>query len=353
MQNVITETIREDLKSITHSSKEDLAVIVNSHVVLTGASGFIGTWLTLSYLAARKEFNGEGKIVLSCRNGQPLRELLSEAGFHEGFEFIETDVRDFPEGVIQDRTLLIHAATPARASLNNDNPLEMFDIIEQGQRRLLDLCSTKKGVRFLFLSSGAVYGSQPLDLKGIPETWMGAPDITNPANAYHEGKRIAELMGFMYSKTYSVEFVSARLFAFIAPFLPLDEHFAAGNFIRDALDESEITISSGGGSIRSYQYATDLCVDLWALVRRGNPGEAYNIGSDIEVSIKGLAEAISSAANLKTGVVIQGKDNENNVTRYVPELQKIKKLIGHSNQVGLSEAIQRTMSWAINDNLIV
>jgi dTDP-glucose 4,6-dehydratase len=345
MPNVVSTIIREDLKSITQSSAEDLRKIVNSQVVLTGASGFIGTWLSLSFLEARREFGGLGSIVLSCRNSRPLQSLLRDAGYTEGYEFVDSDVRTFPEGIIQDRTLLIHAATPARASLNSENPLEMFDIIEQGQRRLLDLCSRKKAVRFLFLSSGAVYGSQPLDLAGFPETWTGAPDISNPTNAYHEGKRVAELMGFMFGKTCSTEFVSARLFAFLAPFLPLDEHFAAGNFIRDAFGGKQISVNSGGGSIRSYQYATDLCINLWALLIRGLPGEAYNVGSDTEVTIKELAKKISNAVSPQVETIIKGIDSPNTVNRYVPQTTKIGLLGGTENQISLDEAISRTVKW--------
>jgi nucleoside-diphosphate-sugar epimerase len=345
LKNLINQIIREDLDTISNQSFGDLQQIVDSHVVLTGASGFIGTWLTLSFLHARKAFGGNGTIVLSCRNAQGLVKTITEAGFTGGFEIVETDVRQFPEGIIQDRTLLIHAATPARASLSANNPLEMFDIIQQGQQRLLELCFKKDSVRFLFLSSGAVYGLQPLDQEALSETWAGSPNIQNPGNAYHEGKRVAELMGNIYSSASNMKFVAARLFAFLAPFLPLEEHFAVGNFLKNAVDGERILINSGGGSVRSYMYATDLCSGIWGLAVRGIDGEAYNIGSSREINLRELAKKIRDLVAPDLEIDIRGTDSPENVTRYIPDISKWRSLGSHANETSLEEAIIRTASW--------
>lgn len=346
METFASDIIKEDLDFITQTSKSDLERICNSHLVLTGASGFIGKWLTLSYLHARRETGGNGRIVLVCRNIEPLRQLLDAFGFHEGFEFLEADVRRFPEGVIKDSSLVIHAATPASATLNTDDPLEMFDIIVAGQKKILEVCAKKKAVRVLFLSSGAIYGIQPMDLVGFPENWIGAPDITKSRNAYHEGKRVAEMMGFTYSKLNDFEFISARLFAFLAPFLPLDEHFAAGNFVRDVVDGRKIVIKSGGGSIRSYLYATDMCRGLWSLLSRGVSGEAYNLGSEVEISILNLAKEVVRNTATDLGVSVLGVDTIENVSRYVPDISKIKNISGEIHTTSLELAIQRTYRWA-------
>lgn len=345
MPKMVTEVIREDLTNITNGAKSDLEKIVNSQLVLTGASGFIGKWLSLSYLHARQELGGDGTIVLSARDTSKLRQVIAEAGFKTGFEYVNSDIRDFPANVIGDRSLVINAATPARESLNLSQPLEMFDIIVNGQRKLLDLCTNKVAVRFLFLSSGAVYGKQPTNIAKLSEKWTGAPEITDPSNSYHEGKRVAELLGNICSKNSSLEFVSARLFAFLAPFLPLNEHFAAGNFLRDASIGRDIKINSGGGSIRSYQYATDLCIDLWSLLNRGVSGESYNVGSDVETSILQLAEVIKRTTNSDIGIIVQGQDDESNVSRYVPLVDKCISISKRQSGVSLEVAIKRTSTW--------
>jgi dTDP-glucose 4,6-dehydratase len=190
-----------------------------------------------------------------------------------------------------------------------------------------------------------VYGRQPLDLSHLPETWEGAPQISDSNSAYHEGKRVAELMGNIAATKQGLQFVTARLFAFIAPFLPLGTHFAAGNFIRDAATSNQIEIQSGGGSVRSYLYATDLCSSLWALLARGVSMRAYNVGSEQDVTIKDLALEIASCTNRNAEVVIHGVDDTENVNRYVPSVDRAFKELNVSQTVSLSQSILRTSNW--------
>jgi dTDP-glucose 4,6-dehydratase len=220
----------------------------------------------------------------------------------------------------------------------------MLKIIIEGQERVI-VEALRMNNKLLFLSSGAVYGRQPLDLSHLPETWEGAPQIGDSTSAYHEGKRVAELMGNIAATKQGLQFVTARLFAFIAPFLPLGTHFAAGNFIRDAVTSNQIEINSGGGSIRSYLYGTDLCSSLWALLARGESMRAYNVGSEQEVTIKDLALEIANCTNRNAEVVIHGVDNTENVNRYVPSVDRALKELGISQVVHLSEAISRTSAW--------
>jgi dTDP-glucose 4,6-dehydratase len=222
----------------------------------------------------------------------------------------------------------------------------MLKIIIEGQERVLAE-AVRMNNRVLFLSSGAIYGKQPLGQAQLPEDWNGAPSLTDTYSAYHEGKRIAELMGNIAVEHAGIHVATARLFAFIAPFLPFGTHFAAGNFMRDALESSEIVIKSGGGSIRSYQYATDLCSSLWALAVRGNSGVAYNVGSETEISIRALAEMIIRIVNPNAHADVQGTDTIENVTRYVPSVRKIVDELNVKNYVNLEEAIRRTSLWSV------
>jgi dTDP-glucose 4,6-dehydratase len=340
----ITEQIISDLEEINTHSELDLREIVNSSLVITGASGFIGTWLTLSWVAARKKFEGSGRLLITSRNPESLIPMSTFLDSENSITVVPSDIRafvipeDFKDGY------LIHAATPASAALNKDDPLGMLKNIIEGQERVISE-AVRTNCKMLFLSSGAVYGRQPLDLLQIPESWSGAPEINNVESAYHEGKRIAELMGYIAAEKQGLHFVSARLFAFIAPFLPLGTHFAAGNFIRDAINSNEIEIMSGGGSVRSYLYATDLCSQLWALLVRGANATPYNVGSNIEVTIRELANAVVENVNKSAAVVVRGIDNSMNVTRYVPSIEKMKQDIVQSQTISLDEALSRTAQW--------
>ena len=345
MHPYLVRQIRSDLAEIVEASAKDFAALENSPVVITGSSGFVGTWLTLSLLEARRQLGVSNEIVLVARNPASQVELLETAGYSSEFRTIAADVRSLDEISIPGEAWFMHAATPARATLNNSNPLEMIDIVVGGQKNVLDIAVNRSSRGVLFMSSGAVYGRQPMDLAGFREDWTGAPDIGLPANAYHEAKRMAELMGNTVQASTELSFVSARLFAFLAPFLPLNEHFAAGNFLGDALGRRQIHIGSGGGSIRSYQYGTDMAIWLWALLARGKSGSAYNVGSDEEITIRDLAHKIHELSASNSGVHIAGVDTAENVSRYVPDISRCYSHLGLSNEIQLSDAILRTLSW--------
>jgi dTDP-glucose 4,6-dehydratase len=142
-----------------------------------------------------------------------------------------------------------------------------------------------------------------------------------------------------------LQFVTARLFAFLAPYLPMDTHFAAGNFLSQATNSSKVSIRSGGGSQRTYQYASDMVSWLWTLLARGRAGEAYNVGSEQEVSILELAQSIQNQVNPRVELEVLGADTPENVSRYVPSIEKMKNEFGVTNHVELADAIRKTESW--------
>ena len=240
---------------------------------------------------------------------------------------------------------LIHAATPASAQLNKDDPSEMLSTIIDGQKQVLQQ-GMKSGVQnILFLSSGAVYGTQPPDMRLIKETYVGGPSLSSVASAYHEGKRVAELLGNISAEHGSLRFTTGRLFAFLAPYLPLNTHFAAGNFMSNALENRNIEINSDGQSVRSYQYGTDLCVFLWALLNRGQSGEAYNVGSDEPILISDLAMQIKEIVNPNIDVSFRKSDVKQISSRYVPDISKITQNLKVQNRYGAADAIARTSAW--------
>ena len=143
----------------------------------------------------------------------------------------------FPEGMFP---FVIHAATEASARQAAEEPLEMLSTILAGTERTLEFAATHGAVRFLLTSSGAVYGRQPSSITHLPESYAGAPDPLDPSSVYAEGKRAAELMCSLYQRKAGIECAIARCWAFCGPHLPLDAHFAIGNFIGNVLRKEPI-----------------------------------------------------------------------------------------------------------------
>jgi dTDP-glucose 4,6-dehydratase len=331
MQNLdwLSPSVLEDLEAVSDWSEADLRTIVDSAMIITGGSGFIGTWLTLSWVYAHKKFDGGGKLLVTSRNSESNRYLIELINPTAPVTYLDSDIRELVIPPEFENSFLVHAATPASDELNRSNPDLMLSIIVDGQKQVLLESQRVNVKRFLFLSSGAVYGQQPLDLPYLREEMFNAPQSLSAKSAYSEGKRISEDMGNRTSLESGLQFVTARLFAFLAPYLPMDTHFAAGNFLSQATNASPISIRSGGGSQRTYQYASDMVVWLWTLLARGQTGEAYNVGSDQEISVLGLAQTIQSQVLPMVELEVVGVDTPENVSRYV----------------ALDTSIQKTVSW--------
>ena len=337
--------LAEDFQTILEESFSDLDCLVNSNIVITGASGFIGKWLTFSWLYARQKLDGKGKILLTSRDLTSLSKLCESFEGGREIAYLESDIRTITIPKTFKPQFLIHAATPASAQLNNDDPSEMLSNIIDGQKQILNQATQAGAENVLFLSSGAIYGTQPSDMRLVNEAYLGGPSLTSATSAYHEGKRVAELLGNISADRGSLRFTTGRLFAFMAPYLPFNTHFAAGNFMLDALENRDIEIKSDGQSVRSYQYGTDLCVFLWALLNRGQSGEAYNVGSDEPILISDLALKIKEIVNPHVKVSFRKNDVEQISSRYVPDISKITQNLKVQNRYGAADAISRTSAW--------
>ncbi len=180
----------------------------------------------------------------------------------------------------------------------------------------------------------------------VAEDFRGGPDTLGHPVAYAEGKRFAEALTGIYARTYGFEAVVVRSFAVVGPYLPLDIHFAMGNFIRDGLRGGPITVGGDGTPRRSYLYGADLAVWLWTMLLRGASGRAYNMGSDVAVSIAELAHLIADCFDHSVEVQIKGTPALGQIDEwYVPSIERAKNELGLKVEVGLRDGILRTIEW--------
>ena len=341
----MTWSVEQDLAQICDQAADDLAHLDGKRLFITGGTGFIGTWLLKTLKLAMAARGLKANVHVLTRSVSSFAAKSPELANFEGFEWHEGDARSFtlPAGLNLD--LVFHGATDASAQLNAENPMLMFDTIVEGTRHILDLAKSAGAKRFLMLSSGAVYGQQPWEMERVPETWMGAPDCTNPVQTYAEAKRAAELITAIYNRDTSLNVTTARIFAVLGPLLPLGTHFAAGNFLADALAGRPAVVKGDGLAVRSYIYPTDLIRFLLAIWTRGAPGEAYNVGSDQGISIGELAARISKLVGTGEYEILGKADAGWNPGRYVPDMEKLKSSLSIAPQVDLDRAILNTAKY--------
>lgn len=309
-------------------------------IFLAGGTGFVGRWLAESVMFANDRMDLGLTMTILTRDPDGFRRRAPHLAAHPAVTLHRGDVRDFifPPGEFQH---VLHAAfdsstpPPDRA---------VWDTIVHGTERLLEFAHGSRAEGVLLVSSGAVYGPQPPGITRVPEDFPGAPPPT-PEFVYGEAKRAAELVSLIAGRELGLSVKIARGFAFVGPLLPLDAHFAIGNFIGDALARRSIRVRGDGTPLRSYLYASDLAVWLLTILFRGRSGVPYNVGSEEETTIADLARLVARAIDPRLPVEIAGAPQGGPPARYVPSTRRAREELGLEPTVDLLESIRRTAGW--------
>ena len=231
--------------------------------------------------------------------------------------------------------------------------LDQYNQIIDGTNNVLRFASRSGVKRFLFTSSGAVYGPQTCGSTGFDEASSFIPDTSNPANVYGVSKRIAEHLCALYADAYGIEVMIARCFAFVGEDLPLNAHFAIGNFIRDALFKPQIIVNGNGEDVRSYLYQSDLADWLWKILIFAKSGAIYNVGSDSSINIASLASLVRNILSPEKEIVFNSAPSNNGGRRvYIPNIKRIKNDLSIKINFDLEEAVKLTVKNYKKNNCV-
>lgn len=314
-------------------------------IFLTGGTGFFGCWLVESFCSINRLLGLDAKMTILTRSPEAFAHKCPHLVSDPAVSLHAGDVRsfDFPAGEYQ---YVIHAATESWARQAEEAPLEMFSTIIAGTERALQFAAESGTRKFLLTSSGAVYGRQPVGMTHTQESYMGAPDPLSPASTYAEGKRAVEVLCALYGEKMELECKIARCWALCGPHLPLNKHFAIGNFIGDILAGRPIQIQGDGTPRRSYLYAADLAIWLWTLLFQAPPLVPLNVGSAHDLGILELAQMVAATLNPKAEIrVMRRAVKDVAADCYVPCVDRAREVLGLRDFTPLDELIRRTAAW--------
>jgi len=338
--------VREDCRQALDGRSDLLRPLQGSSILITGGTGFIGTWLAEMLACLNDDFGFKCRVTLAARGVDRFTSLRPHLSSRRDFRLVRVDVRYLSE-VPQDTNWLVHAAATPDTRVHASRPIETMTTIVEGTANLIRALDPITDFRrFLYLSSGYVYGGQPWELQAIPESFEGSFSFGFSHNAYSEAKRCAETLCAAARSEKRLPVVMARPFAFLGPYQSLDTPWAANNFLLDALSGRPIRILGDGETVRSYMYASDLAYWLLRILTSNESVQSWNVGSPQPVTLRDLAALISRSVNPGVEIHLHAAAHSNVPrTRFVPDTSLAKKQLGLDLRVSLEDAVKKTIAW--------
>ncbi len=306
-------------------------------ILITGAAGFLGSNVCEKLLA-------EGNEVVAVDNlstGDVGN--ISEFKKNRSFKFYEMGVETpefmklFFNGSAYSFERVYNLACPTGVPNIEKMGEEMMDTCSIGTKNVLRV-ALKNKAKFLLTSSSEVYG----DPEKFPqdELYTGNVDPRGPRANYEEGKRFAETLTVLFSSKYNLEAKIVRLFNVYGPYMSMKDQRVIPRFVQQALRGESLTVQDNN-ALRTMCYVSDIVNGLMLVMEKGEKGGVYNLGSDLELTMKELAEKVIMLTNSKSSIMMTpGYAHDHK--RRMPDLTRIKNL-GWNYTVSLNEGIRYTV----------
>ena len=330
--------LKEDLDYILTKLDNEINLVSKKKILITGGTGFFGISLLNAFQYMIEEGKHDFSVDVISRSPQNFKISNPKLYHFKNFEFIKQNINE-PFSLKSKYDFVIHAATSASKTINENSFDVMAQTIIDGTINTLNACKNDK-LKFLYISSGAVYGENSAKKKSKENDFNSINPIKGDY-AYHIGKLLGENLCYSYGKKLNMDIKIARCFAFVGPYLPLDKHFAIGNFINCALSNNPITIKSKGKSTRSFLYSSDLVVWLIKILCSGENLKPYNVGSPEEITVARLASKIGDLKDLP----IKIQENFDQESFYVPDTSMTMSDLDIKSFISLDSAIKKTIEW--------
>ena len=341
------KTYNDDIQQI-YEENLPWDTLSGTNILITGATGLIGSTLVEVLMSNPHR---DYYVYASGRNLERARKRFERFSSIESFHFVEYDVMS-PLQMDVRFDYVIHAASNASPNAFSKSPVDIGKANIYGVSNLIEYGIEHDMKRFLYVSSGEVYGES--DGRIISEEYSGFVDCLNPRSCYPSSKRTAETLCASYASEYGADVVIARPCHIYGPNFTETDNRVYAQFIRNILRGEDIVMKSTGEQIRSWCYVVDCVSALLYILLKGVSGEAYNIADPHSVlTIRQLAEMLATIGN--TNVIMEvpsetEKKAYNPVTKSVYAVDKLEKL-GWKVSENMNEKMRKTIEY-LKDSLV-
>lgn len=313
--------------------------------LITGGAGFIG-----SHLAERLLADGHEVLILDNLSTGSIENITHLKG-HPGFSYaIDSVTNESLLAELIDRSdVVFHLAAAVGVKLIVEQPVHTIETNVHGTEVVLKHANKKKKLVFI-ASTSEVYGkSADVPFRETADLVLGP--TAKHRWAYACSKLIDEFLALAYWKEKKLPVVIVRLFNTVGPRQTGQYGMVLPTFVRQALAGHPITVFGDGTQSRSFTDVGDVVDALVKLTGETRAiGEVFNIGNRSEVTIRDLAERVKSLTASRSPVQLVPYDQAyeagfEDMPRRVPDITKIRQLIGYEPKVCLDDIIRRVIDY--------
>ncbi len=349
---VVNNIVEQDLDAVADALKDEAGALEGKTVLITGGSGFIGSYIIAAIDTLNRKFFSKPCRVISLDiylTGQSSRNNLIKEIDSEHVQYIKHDVR-FPIEIAEPVDYIISAAGVASPVYYKRFPIETIEGTVFGIKNALDLARAKNVRSLLYFSSSEIYGDPDPNFIPTPETYKGNVSSIGERSCYDESKRIGETMCMAYYHVHKTPVRIVRPFNVYGPGMKSTDYRVIPTMLSQGLQGKELTVHDKGNQTRTFCYITDAVIGFFKVMLKGREGEVYNIGNENEeINMLALAETISGTAfdnKVKVKLISYPANYpQDEPKRRCPDLAKAKKELGYEPKVSLKAGLLRACAW--------
>lgn len=347
--------VADDLYDIT-SSTIDWSKFKGCTILISGGAGLLGSYIVKSFLFANEIYNLNLSIICITRSRKGINYRLKDWKKNDNMKIYVHDVVDELPDDFPSVQYIIHAASNASPVLYGTDPLGTISANTSGTEMLLKFAVKSKVKKFLFFSSGEVYGVTKDEL--LTEDNFGYINPLDIRSVYAESKRLGESLCSAYNKKYELDISIARPFHTYGPGIDFKDGRVFSDFVASIVNRNDIYMQSNGNVLRPFCYISDATIAFIKILSINNGFNAYNVSNpDAEISIKNLAKMLIEIFQDREISIVYKRNNPTNtylespIMRQIVSINKIRNL-GWEPKIDLVEGFTKTVSSFFKENNI-